>query len=112
MPLRHANQTSFRKGAKPGPGRPKGSGEPPVGNWDIKDKCAELLPLAFAECEKILRSPLKSREPLKVRITEMISDRLHGRPSQAITASLQGPLAASFTELMANVDGSKGERFR
>lgn len=111
MPLKRANQTSFRKGAKPGPGRPKGSGAPPVGNWDIKGKCAELLPLAFAECEKILRSPLKSREPLKVRIAEMLADRLHGRPSQAIAASVQGPLATSFAELLAGVDGSRHKRF-
>ena len=106
-------KTSFVKGGfiPKSPGRPRKHPLPTLDNYDIKAECLKLLPRALKECERILKDPSKKSQGLKVRIAEMLADRIYGRPSQAITGAGGGPLVHSFAQILAGVDGAEKEKF-
>lgn len=120
----HANSGSFQKGKpKPGPGRPRKTPE---------QKATEKLQLAYARqnaasfieaCEKLLPRALNKLDKLidsncgwramaaHIRIVEVLSDRIYGRPAQAITGAHGGPLVVSFVQIIDRIDGGAVERF-
>lgn len=96
----------FEKGKSGNPGgRPKQSKQ----LEDFKLSCTRLLPVGMIEIEKLIRAR-KTPASVKVRIMEMMSDRVYGRPHQALTGAQGGPIVVSFTEILTAIDGSKVER--
>jgi len=78
--------------------------------FDLKQEMAVLLPLAFKEVKKIVKS--RTADPAhKIRVFENVADRLYGKASQPITGNSGGPLLIAFTQLLGQVDGSKHEKF-
>ncbi len=60
-------------------------------------QCKRLLPVALKRVEKILRD--KTSEPQAViRITEMLAERVLGKPAQAITADISGDIVIHWGE--------------
>ena len=48
---------------------------------------------------------------VRVSAARTILDRAWGKPSQAIAASVHGPLSDSFAEILAGIDRSKSDKF-
>lgn len=109
--------TSFSKDKpRPGPGRRKMTEEE---KWkarilnaekvDFKERCRALLPIATDQLAKrIEKGKMKDGDVL--RATEVLRDSVHGKPAQAITGAGGGPLAFSFSQLVAHIDGAKVEK--
>ena len=77
--------------------------------FDLKAEFAKALPDGVRACAKILRE--KTATPaLKVKVTEMMADRLYGRPPMAITGSAGGPLLVSFTQILEGIAGDRQEK--
>jgi hypothetical protein len=118
-----ANKTTFRKGAKPGPGRPRKTAvmratEKIIKRYaeqnaeTFKEACDNLLPKALSRVQKII----KAEEPStgassQVRAFEALRDSVYGKPPQAITGAGGGPLIQSFIQILNVTDGSKMEKF-
>ena len=76
-------------------GRKKRTPEESAAAAEFIAGCKRLLPSALARCEKILKD--KDSEPQAViRITEMLADRVLGKPAQAITGADGGPIVLKW----------------
>lgn len=103
-----------------GPNRPppKSPGRPRklpsfADNFDYKAECGRLLPRGVRSLERILKQNPKTtaEKALHARITEMLADRVYGRPAQALVGANGGPLAVAFAQILGGIDGTKAERF-
>lgn len=78
-------------------------------DYDFKQECRALLPLATDRLEKRLsKDTMKDTDLL--RSVELLRDSVHGKPAQALTGPDGGPLVFSFAQLVQNVDGAKREK--
>ncbi len=76
-------------------GRPKKGEEEKAAAQAFIEGCKRLLPVALKRCEEILRD--KESEPAAcIRITEMLADRVMGKPAQAITGTDGGPIVLTW----------------
>lgn len=106
---------------RPGPGRPRKNPIVREAEKIIKaygkqnadsflEACEKLLPKAVERVEEALDRKGPAHGPLHLRAMESLSDRLHGRPAQAITGAGGGPLLVSFQQVLGFVDGGKKEK--
>lgn len=115
---KHATSTSFSKeNPRPGPGRKKLSDEEKrkarlqrAVDFDFKQECRALLPLATERVAELLEKKREMKPADATRVFEVLRDSVHGKPAQAITGPDGGPLAFTFAQLVANVDGAKKEK--
>lgn len=111
-------RTSFGPGNPPpkSPGRPRTTAEQKwkwrieqAAKRDYKEECRALLPIATDRiAARLERDSLKDGD--LIRVTEVMRDSVHGKPPQAITGAGGGPLAFSFAQLVASVDGGKTQK--
>ena len=112
----------FKKGNPGGPGRPPKNPLQKAIDAEIrqyakqkcatfKEACDSLLPIAVDRVHEALERKGTSHEANHVRILESLSDRVFGRPAQAITGSGGGPMLVAFSQLIGGVDGAKTEKF-
>lgn len=117
---KHSNATTFRKGAKAGPGRPKKPLVDKLVDRAIKrfakqradtfiEACENVLPMAM---ERVQEGLAKKRDDpqFALSVAEKMGDRVYGRPAQAITGAGGGPLVVSFQEILAAVPEGKREK--
>ena len=77
----------------------------------MSELCRKHTPAAISSLVSIM-SDKGALPAARVSAASAILDRGWGKPPQAITASVQGPLAESFAEILEGIDGSKMERFK
>jgi hypothetical protein len=77
--------------------------------FDLKQEYAKALPQLVARVVTAGRRRDKSvaRDRLAKEILSDFSDRIYGRPAQAITGSGGGPLLVSFAQVLQGIDGAK-----
>ena len=118
---KHANATTFRKGAKPGPGRPRKPLVDKLIDREIKrfakqrantfiEACESLLPLAVDRVGEALKVRGIKHAPIHLRALESLGDRVYGRPAQAITGAGGGPLVVSFQQILGKIPDGKREK--
>lgn len=93
-------------------GRPVGTTLDEPVNFDVLAACDRLIPIGFATCEKILRTKGNaiSRQTLQFQITRFMTERRYGLPITPITGAGGGPLVATFTQIVQQIDGAKVEK--
>lgn len=118
---KHCNATTFRKGAKPGPGRPRQTLAQKAVAKELRryakqqagtfaEACESLLPKAMDRVQEALERKGAKHGPLHVRATEMLRDSVYGRPAQAITGAGGGPLVVSFQQILNKIPDGGGEK--
>ena len=80
-----------------------------LATYDFKEHCRKLMPLATDQIEEGLRKK-EFRKAELVRVFGELRDSIHGKPAQAITGADGGPLVATFTTMLARINGQKEER--
>ena len=118
----------FKKGQSGNPGgRPKGTVLTPERKEELrvtkevkryarqraasfKEALDNILPLSVDRVHEVVKRKGKEHAAEHLRAFELISDRVFGRPPQAITGTGGGPLVIAFSQLLNGVDGSKQEK--
>lgn len=106
---------------RPGPGRPRKNPIVKAADKIIKayakqhadsflEACEKLLPDATDRISEIVKKKGMAHAGHHIRATELLTDRLYGKPAQAITGAGGGPLLVSFQQVLGHVDGSKKEK--
>jgi hypothetical protein len=79
-------------------------------DYDFKQECRAMLPIATDQLlDELAKGNLRKKGEL-LRTVEVLRDSVHGKPAQAITGPDGGPLAFTFAQLVASVDGGKKEK--
>lgn len=111
----------FKPGARAGPGRPrKTETEKEAAKVlhryakqkadSFKAALDNILPLAVDRVHEIVAKRSLKMAANHLRAFELVSDRVFGKPPQAITGAQGGPLVVSFQQILGKVDGGKRER--